>query len=56
MIRPPGDRVVRDPRLDALPEDVFGQVGRETADDGLETFCTIQSGLRSGFFLFLPAR
>ena len=56
MIRLPGDRVVRDPRLNALPKDLFGQVGRETADDRLETFCAIRRGLRSGFFLFLLAR
>ena len=56
MIRLPGDRVFRDPRLDALPKDLFGQVGRETADDRLETFCAIRRGLRSGFFLFLLAR
>lgn len=55
MIRLPGNRVIRDPGLDTLPEDVFGQVGRETTHDGLETFRTVRDGLRSGFVLFLLA-
>lgn len=37
MEHPPGGRVFANPRLDALPEDILRDVGRETAYDGLET-------------------
>jgi len=41
MVHLPRHRFFRDPRLHALPEDVLGQVGRQTAHDGLEPLCAI---------------
>ena len=49
MVHLPRHRLFRHPRLHALPEDVLGQVGRQTAHDGLEALqCAIVVGVGVG--------
>jgi len=46
MVHLPRHCLFRDPRLHALPEDVLGKVGRQTAHDGLEALCAIIDVIR----------
>lgn len=49
----PDNRLVRDPFLHALPEGVFGEVWRQSAHDGFESFALRASAAATTLLRFL---